>query len=84
MRGAAWKNHLMAAVAAACLAGCSTTPQTVQSDANHITLRWFTYEHGVDDVKRIAESHCRSFGKRPELIEDWTDGDVEIARFDCR
>jgi hypothetical protein len=73
-----------ATVAVAGLAGCSTVPETMQSDANEITLRWFRYDNSFADAERVATAHCQSVGRRQQLIDDWIDRDVEIARFSCR
>jgi hypothetical protein len=84
MSGIGWKNPLAAMVALAALVGCGTTPETMQSDTNQITLRWFKYGNSFDDAQRVAAAHCGSFAKRQQLMDDRTDRDVEIARFACR
>jgi hypothetical protein len=66
------------------LGGCSVPPDTLNSDASGITLRWNKDENDFDDVERTAQVHCASTGRRAVLADDWTDQHVKISRFACR
>lgn len=65
------------------LAGCSGRIWEENATAAGIRLHWYTQENTIDNVRAEAVEHCRSFGRRAELIQEFEDQDMSTADFAC-
>jgi len=73
--------------ALAALAGCSEppwTPWTLSQSPTEISLRWYPDTTPSAAADQLAQQHCASWEKSPELVSDTQDGSAEIAKYRCR
>lgn len=77
----AWR----AAVAVATLlAGCAGGIGVDHESADGVTLYWHKRDSSIDQAAAKASAHCRTFGKRAVLLDEFEDTDVTTAHFACR
>ena len=47
-------------------------------------LHWYTSEASIGDARAEAARYCQASQKHAELLEEFIDDDVTVARFACR
>lgn len=65
-------------------AACSQQPWTLNESPAAITVRWYPDESSIVAANRLAEAHCRSWGKAAQLATDLRDGSAEVAYYRCQ
>ena len=73
-----------AAVAFACLGGCSETPTTLANPRDSIMLQYDPGETSSRSVADVAQRHCESWGRNAVASRQERKEGLEISSFDCR
>lgn len=63
------------------LAACLSGPRTVESTNPTVTYRYADDEY--EDVLDEAQRYCADFGLNAELVDRDSDGDDNVAVFEC-
>jgi len=79
-----WRTALSAGGMAVCVAACAGRIWRDEASPQGVRLHWYTGEASIDDARAEAARDCRAGGKRAELVEEFIDHDVTVARFACR
>ena len=66
------------------LAACGGPPWTISHTPDAITLRWYADETDSATAGAAAQAHCRSSGKKAELVSSTQDGSAQLATYRCR
>ena len=83
-RRAGWRVALAAAGMALGAAACAAPIWRDEATPQGVRLHWYANEASIDDARAEAARYCQAQGKRAELLEEFIDDDVTVARFGCR
>jgi hypothetical protein len=81
---AGWRVALAAGAMALSVAACAARIWRDEATPQGVRLHWYTNEASIDDAKAEAGRYCQGWNKRAELLEEFIDDDVTVARFGCR
>ncbi len=79
-----WGAALAAGGVALSVAACAARIWRDQASEEGMRLHWYTKEASIDDARAEAARYCKARERRAELLEEFIDADVTVARFACR
>ncbi len=79
-----WGAALATVGVALSVAACAARIWRDQASEEGMRLHWYTKEASIDDARAEAARYCNARDRRAELLEEFIDADVTVARFACR